>query len=127
MKEYTRVALTKDRLKEAMQAAGKKQADLVRETGLNRGTISRYYSGEVEPRQDATYKLAAVLGVNEMWLWGYDVPMARTPSAIKNDQLAELVVKMRRDPEFFEAVVELSKLNAEEFKRIKDVISILHK
>ena len=127
MKEYERVSITKDRLKQAMDAANKKQADLVRDTGLNRGTISRYLSGEVEPRQDATYKLAAALGVNEMWLWGYDVPMARTQSAIKNDQLAELVVKMRRDPAFFEAVAELAELDVESFNLVKGTISALHK
>ena len=125
MKEYERVALTKDRLKEAMQAAGKKQADLVRETGLNRGTVSRYLSGEVEPRQDATYKLAAALGVNEMWLWGYDVPMARTQSSIKNDQLTELIVKMRRDPEFFEAVSSLASLSPADFASIKHLLGTL--
>lgn len=125
MKEYERVALTKDRIREAMHAAGKKQADLVRDTGLNRGTISRYLSGEVEPRQDATYKLAAALGVNEMWLWGYDVPMARAQSAIKNDQLAELVVKMRRDPDFFEAVSILASLQPAEYASIRQLLAAL--
>jgi len=125
MKEYERVALTKDRLKEAMQAVGKKQADLVRETGLNRGTISRYISGEVEPRMDAAHKLASALGVSEMWLGGYDVPRARTQSAIKNDQLAELVVKMRRDPDFFEAVSILSSLPPADYASIRQLLAAL--
>ena len=72
-----RPALTKDRLREAMLRANKKQIDLVRETGLNRGTISRYLSGEVEPKSDAINRLAISLGCSEMWLWGYDVPMER--------------------------------------------------
>lgn len=125
MKEYERVALTKDRIREAMQAVGKKQADLVRETGLNRGTISRYLSGEVEPRMEAAYKLAAALGVSEMWLGGYDVPMARTHSAIKNDQLAELIVKMRRDPDFFEAVSILASLQPADYASIKQLLAAL--
>lgn len=77
MEELTRVATTAQRLKEAMDATGKKQVDLVRDTGLNRGTISRYASGEMEPRQTAARKLAAALDVSEMWLWGYDVPQER--------------------------------------------------
>jgi len=125
MKEYERVALTKDRIKEAMQAAGKKQADLVRETGLNRGTISRYLSGEVEPRMDAAHKLAAALGVSEMWLGGYDVPKARTQSAVKNDQLAELVVRMRRDPEFFESVSRLAGLAPADYASITQLLAAL--
>lgn len=127
MSEYKRVALTKDRLKEAMQAVKKKQADLVRETGLNRGTISRYLSGEVEPRQEATYKLAAALGVNEMWLWGYDVPMARTAEKKKNDNLVVLIAKMRKDPEFFEVVSMLAELPADQYASVKSIIAALGK
>ena len=40
MKQYDRIAATKDRIREAMRAVNKKQVDLVRETGLNRGTIA---------------------------------------------------------------------------------------
>ena len=47
MNNYERVALTKDRLREAMRDAGMTQSDLARATGLNRATISRYLSGEV--------------------------------------------------------------------------------
>lgn len=125
MKKYERVALTKDRLKEAMQAVGKKQADLVRETGLNRGTISRYLSGEVEPRMDAAHKLAAALGVSEMWLGGYDVPRERTPIAKKNDDLVVLIAKMRKDPEFFEVVSMLASLPPAEYASIKQILSAL--
>ena len=125
MQEYERVALTKNRLKEAMQAAGKKQADLVRETGLNRGTISRYLSGEVEPRMDAAHKLASALGVSEMWLGGYDVPKARTQSAKKNDQLAELIVRMRSDSEFFNNVSKLASLPPAEYASITQLLAAL--
>lgn len=77
-----RISTIRERLIEAMARANKKQVDLVRETGLNRGTISRYISGEVEPKSNAIYKLARSLSVSEAWLIGYDVPMEReaTPS-----------------------------------------------
>ena len=77
MEEWRRVASTADRLREAMEDTGKKQVDLMRETGLNRGTISRYLSGEYEPKQIAVQKLAVALDVSEVWLWGYDVPKER--------------------------------------------------
>ena len=50
-----RTSNTPERLREAMQRAGKKQIDLSRETGLSHSTISRYLSGAVEPRQEATH------------------------------------------------------------------------
>lgn len=127
MNGYTRIALTKDRLREAMKAANKKQADLVRETGLNRGTISRYLSGEVEPRQDAAYKLAMALNVSETWLWGYDVPMTRTFEQKKNDDLVKIIAQMRKDPKFFNIVSKLAELPAEQYDSITTIISALGK
>jgi transcriptional regulator with XRE-family HTH domain len=123
MSEYDRLALTKERIKEAMKAAGKKQADLVRETGLNRGTISRYLSGEVEPRQDATHKIAVALNVSEMWLWGYDVPKERTPMQKKNDILADIVLQMRRDDELFLVAEKFAKLDAEKRQAVMVVLN----
>ena len=127
MKPYERIALTKDRLKEAMRDAGKKQADLVRETGLNRGTISRYLSGEVEPRQDAAYKLALALNVSETWLWGYDVPKERTAVQKKNDDLVKIIAQMRKDPKFFGIVSMLAELPAEQYDSLTTIISALGK
>lgn len=125
MAEYERVATTRERLKEAMRLRGKKQADLVRETGLNRGTISRYLSGEVEPRQEATHKLAVALDVSEMWLWGYDVPMQRSAGQKKNDDLVQVIVKLRKDPDFFEVVSMLANLPDSEYASIKGLLSAL--
>lgn len=127
MKPYERVALTKDRLREAMNKAGKKQADLVRDTGLNRGTISRYLSGEVEPRQDAAYKLALALNVSETWLWGYDVPSERTAMQKKNDDLVKIIAQMRKDPKFFGIVSMLAELPPEQYDSLTTIISALGK
>jgi transcriptional regulator with XRE-family HTH domain len=72
-----RIATTSARLKEAMHQVSKTPADVARETGLNKSTLSRYLSGAVEPKQNAVAKLASSLNVSEMWLWGYDVPMVK--------------------------------------------------
>lgn len=127
MKDYPRVALTKDRIREAMREAGMKQADLVRATGLNRGTISRYISGEVEPRHDAAHKLAVALGVSEMWLYGHDVPKGRTPAQRKNDDLAKVIGQMRTNSDFFDLVVMLSRLPQEEYDSVKRIVSAFAK
>ena len=88
--KVNRISTIRERLIEAMARADKKQVDLVRDTGLNRGTISRYISGEVEPKSNAVYKLAKSLNVSEAWLIGYDVPMEReTPPSPTKDDLNE--------------------------------------
>ena len=115
------------RLRRAMDAKGKRQADLVRETGLDRGAISSYLSGKYEPKQKAIYALAKALDVSEAWLLGYDVPMARTDDQKKNDQLAKLIVKLRTDEGFFNTVSTLAELTAEQYKSIELLVSTLRK
>ena len=125
MKEKKRVASTPERLREAMQAVGKKQIELATETGLSHSTISRYLSGKVEPRQDAIIKLARSLNVSEWWLWGYDVPQARTSEHKKNDQLVSIVKQFRADPEFSDIVSMLAELPADQYGTIKALIVAL--
>lgn len=123
MKSYERVASTKDRLKETMRLRGKTQADLVRDTGLNRGTISRYLSGEVEPRQDAAYKLSNALNVSVTWLWGYDVPMEKTEAQKKVSIIADIVEELKKDDELFSMMEQISKLDADKRQAIKFVLN----
>ena len=82
IRDFIQVASLADRLREAMNMKNKKQVDLERETGINRSAISRYLSGEYEPKNRPIYELAKALDVSEQWLMGYDVPMER-PSAQK--------------------------------------------
>ena len=113
------------RLKEAMAMAGKRQADLVRETGLDRGSISSYLSGKYEPKQKAIYKLAQALGVSEAWLLGYDVAMHRTDNQKKNDQLAKLIVRLRTDEGFYNTVATLANLSESQYRGIEQLVAAL--
>ena len=65
------------RIKFAMEQKNMKQSDLVKLTGIGKSSISTYLSGSYEPKQKNIYKLAKALNVNESWLMGNDVPMAR--------------------------------------------------
>ena len=69
------MSIVSERLKYAMQLRNKKQVDLVRMTGIGKSSICTYISGEYEPKQTNTYKLASALNVNPAWLMGQDVPM----------------------------------------------------
>ena len=122
MGKLERVATTAERIAEAMKVSGKKQIDLAKESGLSHSTVSRYLSGAVEPRQDATHKLSVILNVSELWLWGYDVPRERTQSQKKNDVLANIVLEMRKDEELFSMVEMLAKLDYEKRKTVKTVL-----
>lgn len=117
MENYGRVASTADRLREAMRNAGKNQADLVRETGISKGTLSRYLSGKFEPKQIAINKLAVALNVSEMWLWGCDVPMERPAP----EELGELAADVLLNPD----LMRLAQIYMELEQTDKDMLLML--
>lgn len=131
MNGFNRVDSTANRLRIAMQTAEKKQADVVRETGINRSAISRYLSGEYEPKSDAIWKLARCLDVDEMWLWGYECPKERKAEQKevekKADTITDAVLKMKSDAEFLSMVENLTKLDEEQRAVVKQLISALLK
>ena len=118
-------ASTAERLLEAMRDIEMQPADLARATGINKSSLSRYLSGEYEPKQKAINKLAIALNVSEMWLWGYDVPKERDIKQKNNDDLVEITVRMRRDAAFFKAVKSLYELSADDFETINRLLSTL--
>jgi transcriptional regulator with XRE-family HTH domain len=117
----------KDRLVEAMEIRGLRAVDLVEKTGIPKVTVSYYMSGTTVPRADKLYKLAQALNVSEAWLMGYDVAMARTDDQKKNDQLAQLVARMRKDSKFFEAVSSLADLDDSQIQTVTQLLSALRK
>jgi transcriptional regulator with XRE-family HTH domain len=117
----------KDRLVKAMEARGLRAVDLVEKTGIPKTTISYYTSGTTVPRADKLYKLARVLNVSEAWLLGYDVGMARTDDQKKNDQLVQLVARMRNDSDFFSAVSSLAELDAGQLQTVIPLLNALRK
>lgn len=79
---------TSERLKEILRSKNLKQVDILNMAApicdkyhvkLNKSDLSQYISGKVEPGQDKLSILGMALNVNEAWLMGYDVPIARTP------------------------------------------------
>lgn len=88
------MATTSERIKEAMENLGLKQADLVDRTGISKGALSSYISGRYLPKQTNIYLIAKALNVSEAWLMGADVPMKRLspsrPSSIKINVLGRV-------------------------------------
>lgn len=75
-----RVASCGTRISEALRIRGMKQADLCKLANVPKSSLSLYLSGAYEPKQDRIFDMARVLGVDEAWLMGYDVPMEKQAS-----------------------------------------------
>ena len=127
MSGFDRIDSTANRIRKAMQKANMKQIDIVRETGIDKGALSSYLKGKYEPKQDVIYKLAKVLNVSEMWLWGYDCPMERPEMQKKNDIQTDIVVRMRTDDKFSSLVIKLDKLNPEQLASVTQIVDVLLK
>lgn len=82
---------TSDRLKWLMRERGLRQVDILQRcqpycerygVKFGRNDLSQYVSGKVQPSQRKLSVLGHALGVNEVWLMGYDVAMERTDISI---------------------------------------------
>lgn len=112
-----------------MDDTGKRQTDIVQETGIDKGALSRYIKGQYEPKQDIVYKLAKALNVSEMWLWGYDCsrerPEDREPAAeqttAKVGVAVSIVKRLGSDAEFCEIVKMLCTLDANQLSSVKRI------
>ena len=122
MVKFDRIDSTANRLRLAMDEAGKRQVDLVRETGIDKSALSNYLKGRYEPKSDVVYKLAVALNVSEMWLWGYDCKKERTIEQKENDVLADITIRLRTDKAFFNAVSTLYELDA---NKLESLIALL--
>lgn len=112
--KYKPIATPGERIKEALVLRNMKASVLAEQSGLDKSSISCYLSGRYEPKQEALYRMGVVLDVAEMWLAGYDIPRDRPAVQKKNDKLAELVGKMRRDDKLFSFYSKVSELPEEQ-------------
>ena len=116
----------KDRLQEVMRSKGVRATDIAQHTSIPKGAISYYLSGKSQPKADRLHILAKYLNVSEAWLLGFDVAMARTETQIKNDNLVQLIDKLRKDPGFFEVVSLLADVPEADRENLKPLLKALH-
>ena len=103
------------RLAIALAIRNMKQADLCASTGIPKASMSQYKKGSYEPKQDKIFLMAKALNVNEAWLMGYDVPMAKrsecskeaipTSGHVLNDGEEKLLNAFRQVPEEMQNIV----------------------
>lgn len=71
---------TSKRLKEAMDDIGITQQELSKRSGVSKASISQYVNGSHSPSNISAGKLGKVLGVNPVWLMGFDAEKIKRPT-----------------------------------------------
>ena len=113
-----------ERIKARRIQMGLSQRDLAEKMGYkNHSVIARIEAGTVDLPQSRLDQFAQVLGVSHALLLG----LVSEETSRQNDRLAEIIVKMRKDPEFFEAVSNMADLSASEFDNVRGLLSALGK
>lgn len=114
-----KVSTFSERLKEAMTIRNLIPADLVRMTGIDKGSISNYLNGRYTAGQINTDKLSSALNVSISWLMGFDTPMSK--KSFSN--------QLEISPERQEIIDKLLDLSDENFQKIQktllDILEIL--
>lgn len=121
MKDVT----TADRLKQIMKERGLKQVEILEAckpycekygVKLAKNDLSQYISGKVTPGQDKLTILGLALGVNEVWLMGYNVPpgkdeLQRIEEQLQKESAACELFEQCYDKEAFQAVMLFLRLD----------------
>ena len=93
------VSTFQERLKLALSNV--KACQLAENIGISKQAISMYVAGKRTPKRPTIEALARELGVNPLWLLGYDEPKyIEKPTTVSSDGL---------DPEHMELLKSLSK------------------
>lgn len=122
--QYSKVATIGERIQQLLDEKGVSQADVVRATGIDKTKLSHWIKGDFKPRSNGIAALSTYFGVSEPWLMGYDVEKSRTVAQIKNDQIADLVIRLRTDEAFFKLVEELNSLDSKTFDTVAGVVRL---
>jgi len=123
MTEYKR----ENRIAEALSIRGWKQVDLVERTGIPKASINGWVKQNWQPKQKSLMKMARVLDVSEMWLAGYDVPMERPAAQTKNDELVQLINKIRANENLQNLFLSICNLSDDQRKTIESMVNELSK
>lgn len=67
--------ITAKRLTLALSNTNMKPQELADKSGVSKASISQYVNGSHAPSNISSGKMAPILGVNPLWLMGFDVPM----------------------------------------------------
>ena len=115
----------KDRFQKALDIREKKAADLARDLDIPKSAISQYLSGNRTIKDSKRiYAIAKYLDVSEAWLMGYDVPMERPMEQKENDELVDLVDKLKKEKGFRQLCLKLSNLNPEKIEGLMKLMDI---
>ena len=113
-----------DNIRTMREQLGWTQEELAHRMGYkSRSAINKIELGINDIPQSKILKFAEVLGTSPAVLMGW----VTEATGRKNDQLAQLIVRLRRDPAFFSIVEDLDRLAPEQLENLSGLVAGLLK
>ena len=115
---------TARRLNEAMNDINIKAVDLSARSGVSKSSISHYMNGTHTPSNVAATALSEVLGVNPVWLMGFDAPKTTDdrPRYIIDPDAEKMIVDMYENPDLRVVFDCARKVKPEDLEQVAKLI-----
>lgn len=115
------------RLESAMRMSNMRQVDLSKLSGIPKGQLSQYMTGKYVPKKSTLKRIADTLGVSELWLMGYDVPMTaeKDPETVRNQVIADITFRMQTDNQYKDVVCKLDRLDQQQLSAIGVILDAM--
>lgn len=106
-----------DRIKEKRMERGWSQRDLAARMGYsNHSTLARIETGDVDVSQTRIVQFAEVLGCSIAYLMEWEEVQKN------NDILSDIVVRLRKDDEFYKVVKQIYELDREKLTSLRQLL-----
>jgi transcriptional regulator with XRE-family HTH domain len=117
------MAIMHDRIKELRSRSGMTLAQIADALGTTEATAQRYESGKgiKSIPYEVIEKYANIFKCKPQYIMGWD---DESPQKI-NDTLSDIIIRMRTDEDFFEAIDIMYSLNSEKFASVKQMLTLL--
>ena len=105
------------------KAQNKTLEDIAKIVGVGKSTVRKWETGMIaNMRRDKIAKLAEALNTTPAYLMGWidsDLPENK-----KNDEIADIILRLRRDEDFLALVSSLAKLPDDKLSAVRAVLSV---
>ena len=118
------MSVRSERIKSLIEQSKLSYLELEKITGIKKSSLQRYASGTTAKIPlDAIDKLSTAFGVSQAYLMGW----IDEEEHKKNDIQADIILRMRTDPDFMSAVETLYKLDGDKLQSINQMLNTLFK
>ena len=119
---------TARRLKTAMDECGMKAQELADKAKISKSSVSQYINGSHKPSNINADKMAGVLGVNPLWLMGFDAEKKADvhpdgqPIWYLDDEAAAFALEFLTDPEKRALLDSVRKLKPDDVRLANELL-----